>query len=59
MIRLVAQVLDHRQFLVAHLSSDLLHNPRPGHLVRQGGNHHIAIIPFKTGARRRIPPLPV
>ncbi len=45
-IRLVTQVVHHRQLFIAHLGSDLLQHPRPGNLVRQGGNHHRTVLFF-------------
>ena len=51
MVGLIAQVLDHRQLFFPHLGGDLLHDPCAGDLVRQRGDHHVAVLPLETGAQ--------
>ena len=43
-IRLVADVLDHGQLLLAHLLGDLLDDLVAGHLVRQLGDDDVAVV---------------
>ena len=43
-VRFVAQVVHHRQLFIAHLGGNLLQHLRTGHLVRQRGDHHGAIL---------------
>ena len=43
-IALVAQILEHRQFLGSHLIGDLLDDLGRRHLVRQRGDDHIAVL---------------
>ena len=50
MIGFIAQILHHRQFFRGHLRRDLFHDARPGDLMRQSGNHHIAIFPLEYSA---------
>ena len=42
MVRFVAQVHHHGQFLSLHLIGNLLENLGPGDLVGQGGDHDVA-----------------
>ncbi|MCY1507074.1 hypothetical protein D9M68_413400 [compost metagenome] len=49
-VRLVAQVGDHRQLLRLHLAGDLLQHLGPGDLVRQRGDHDVAVLDAINGA---------
>ncbi len=42
-IRLVAQILDHRQLLAAHLRGDLLEHLGTGRLVRELGDDYLTV----------------
>ncbi len=50
-IRLVAQVLDHRELLRAHLLRDLLHHLGRRDLMWERGNDDIAVFDLVSGAR--------
>ena len=55
-VRFVADVLDHRQLLRAHLVRDLFDDLRRRHLVGQGGHDHVAVFaaPDRTAAHRTV-----
>ncbi|MNO72104.1 hypothetical protein D3C76_630390 [compost metagenome] len=48
-VRLVTQVGHHRQLLGLHLCGDLLQHLGPGDLMRQCGDHHVAIFDAING----------
>ncbi len=50
-VGLVAQVLDHRQLLRAHLRGDLLEHLRARDLVRQLGDDDLAVLDLEAGPR--------
>ena len=49
-VRLVAQVGDHRQLLGLHLRGDLLQHLGTGNLMRQRGDHDVAVLDAVHGA---------
>ncbi len=48
-IGLIAQVSDHRQFLGLHLSGDLLQHLGSGNLMRERGDHDVAVLDTVNG----------
>ncbi len=50
MVRLIAQVLHHRQLFCAHLRRDLLQHLGAGYLIRKLRDNHFAVFQFINGA---------
>ncbi|MCY1433779.1 hypothetical protein D9M71_498170 [compost metagenome] len=49
-VRFIAQVRHHRQLLGLHLAGDLFQHLGAGHLVRQRGDHDVAVFHAVHGA---------